>query len=308
MIHLSIIVPFYNVEKYIEQCIRSLYNQDIPCEEYEVICVDDCSPDGSRYIVERLQKEYKTLQLIQLQQNIKQGGARNMGLKCARGEYVWFVDSDDYISPNIFGTLLHTLYSEQLTALHFDYLIDIDGIQQLGAKHISTECSKGNDLFFSSLFVWWQDFISPWQIIVRRDFLLQHSLFFHEGVQYEDTDYSIKLYAILENVRHIDMQPYIYRKNPTSTTQKQRGVEHVRYWILLSIRLHKLKIQYRTNRYDARFQSTIKSLIKDCLIRSIEVYKRLSFVEQKEVCRLVRQQRAFYLCFYLSLKQIFALL
>ena len=64
MIRLSVIVPFYNVEKYIEQCIRSLYDQDIPKEEYEVICVDDCSPDGSRAIVERLQKEYPNLQLL----------------------------------------------------------------------------------------------------------------------------------------------------------------------------------------------------------------------------------------------------
>lgn len=308
MLRLSIIVPFYNVEQYIEQCIRSLYNQDIPREEYEVICVDDCSRDKSSFIIKRLQKEYKTLQLIQLQQNIKQGGARNVGVRYARGEYVWFVDSDDYIYPNILGTLLRTLYSEQLTALHFDYLIDIDGIQQLGAKHLSTECSKGNDLFFSPSFVWWQDFISPWQIIVRRDFLLQHSLFFQEAVQYEDTDYSIKLYAILENVRHIDMQPYIYRKNPTSTTQKRHGSEHVRYWILLSIRLHKLKIQSHINGYDVRFQSAIKSLIKDCLIRSIGVYKRLPSVEQKEIWRLLRQQRAFFLCFYLSLRQIYALL
>ena len=77
MLRLSIIVPFYNVEQYIEQCIRSLYNQDIPREEYEVICVDDCSRDKSSFIIKRLQKEYKTLQLIQLQQNIKQGGARN---------------------------------------------------------------------------------------------------------------------------------------------------------------------------------------------------------------------------------------
>ena len=57
MLRLSFIVPFYNVEPYIEECIRSLYNQNIPQEEYEVICVDDCSPDGSRAIVERLQKE-----------------------------------------------------------------------------------------------------------------------------------------------------------------------------------------------------------------------------------------------------------
>ena len=84
-LRLSFIVPFYNVEPYIEECIRSLYAQDISWEEYEVICVDDCSPDGSRAIVERLQKEYPTLKLLTTPENLRQGGARNMGLDIAQG-------------------------------------------------------------------------------------------------------------------------------------------------------------------------------------------------------------------------------
>ncbi len=305
---LSIIVPFYNVEKYIEQCIRSLYEQDIPQDEYEVICVDDCSLDGTRTIVEKLQKEFLSLRLVCHNDNKKQGGARNTGLKIAQGEYVWYVDSDDYICPNILGRLLYTALSEQLSALHFDYLIDSDGRIQSGAKHPSTECHRGSDLFFSPLFVWWQDFISPWQVIVRRDFLLQHSLFFEEGVQYEDTDYSIKLYALLEDVKHINLRPYIYRKNPNSITQKQYGIDHIRYWILLCIRLHKLKIQYCTNEYDARFQSVIKALIKDYLIQSMRVYRQIPTAERKEICKFLRQQKAFYLYSYLSLKQIYTVL
>ena len=100
MIRLSFIVPFYNVEPYIEECVRSLYAQDIPQEEYEVICVDDCSPDGSRAIVERLQKEYPTLRLLIHTENKRQGGARNTGMRESNGKYVWFVDADDYIQPN----------------------------------------------------------------------------------------------------------------------------------------------------------------------------------------------------------------
>ena len=88
MIRLSFIVPVYGVEKYIEECIRSLYNQDIPQSEYEVICVDDCSPDGSRAIVERLQTEYPTLHLICHAENKRQGGARNTGLREAKGQYI----------------------------------------------------------------------------------------------------------------------------------------------------------------------------------------------------------------------------
>ncbi len=303
MIRLSIIVPFFNVEKYIEQCIRSLYEQDIPCTEYEVICVDDCSTDNSFFVIQKLQKEFKTLRLIHLQQNIKQGGARNVGLKCAHGEYVWFVDSDDYILSSILGTLLHALYSEQLTALHFDYLIDIGGIQKLGAKHLSTGCYKGNDLFFLPSFVWWQDFISPWQTIVRREFLLRHFLYFQEGVQYEDTDYSIKLYALLDKVRHIDLQPYVYRMNNNSITRRKYGFEHIKYWVLLSIRLHKIKQHFYDSGYDLRFQSTIISLINDSLSRSVDVYKELTATEQCEILRLLKKERAFFLLRYLSIKQ-----
>ena len=109
MLRLSFIVPFYNVEPYIEECIRSLYNQDIPWAEYEVICVDDCSPDGSRAIVERLQKAYPTLRLLKTPENLRQGGARNMGLDVAQGKYIWFVDSDDYIMPNCLKYMLNLI-------------------------------------------------------------------------------------------------------------------------------------------------------------------------------------------------------
>ncbi len=121
-LRLSFIVPFYNVELYIEECIRSLYVQDIPWEEYEVICVDDCSLDGSRTIVERLQEEYPTLKLLTTPENLRQGGARNMGLDVAQGRYIWFVDSDDYICPNILDRLLNVIDTNSLDILQFDYM------------------------------------------------------------------------------------------------------------------------------------------------------------------------------------------
>ena len=132
-LRLSFIVPFYNVELYIEECIRSLYAQDIPWEEYEVICVDDCSPDGSRTIVERLQKEYPTLKLLTTPENLRQGGARNMALDVARGKYIWFIDSDDYIAENCLGTMLNQAEEENLDILDFDF--DCDANKQAFRKN-----------------------------------------------------------------------------------------------------------------------------------------------------------------------------
>ena len=150
MIRLSFIVPVYNVEPYIEECIRSLYNQDIPQEVYEVICVDDCSPDGSRAIVERLQKEYPTLKLLIHTENKRQGGARNTGMKVAQGRYIWFVDSDDYIKPNCLKSLLEQAEKEDLDILDFDF--DADYSKQPFRKNVESyemgPCS-GADYVFS---------------------------------------------------------------------------------------------------------------------------------------------------------------
>jgi len=106
MISLSFIVPFYNVEKYIGACLDSLYAQDISEEEYEVICVDDCSPDKSRDIVLKFQRKHDNLKLITHEENKCLGGARNTGINVAKGKYLWFVDSDDMIRPNCLKTLI----------------------------------------------------------------------------------------------------------------------------------------------------------------------------------------------------------
>ena len=109
MIRLSIIIPFYNVEQYIAQCLDSVYQQDIPEEEYEVICVNDASPDGSREIVKEYQKKHKNLILVEHERNKKLGGARNTGLNVAHGTYVLFVDSDDMLAENSIGRLVEEI-------------------------------------------------------------------------------------------------------------------------------------------------------------------------------------------------------
>lgn len=93
---LSIIVPVYNVEKYIEECLDSLTNQDASIDSYEIICIDDGSPDNCGSILDEYAKNNSNMTVIH-QKNTGQAGARNTGLKIASGQYIWFVDSDDFI-------------------------------------------------------------------------------------------------------------------------------------------------------------------------------------------------------------------
>lgn len=96
MVKLSIIIPVYNVELYIEKCLQSCLSQDIPYDEYEIIVVNDGSPDGSLAIAESIAKTTTNMTIIS-QKNGGLSAARNTGMSVAKGEYIWFVDSDDWI-------------------------------------------------------------------------------------------------------------------------------------------------------------------------------------------------------------------
>lgn len=243
-VRLSIIVPFYGVEQYIEACIRSLYKQDIPYNEYEVICVDDCSPDGSRKIVESLQKEFPTLQLLVLPQNRKLGGARNAGLELAKGKYVWFVDSDDFVETNCLGKLINVAEQHDLDMLHFDfYLYDGHASINRGTEPYDDERVVEGFRFFEdeSKEKWADRCASVWRRFHKRDFLIKNNLYFVENMMYEDTDLSIRMFAIAKRVMHCKVAAYYYRKNPESITHIKVNAMKMRYKIM---QLHRTICSY----------------------------------------------------------------
>ena len=216
MLRLSIIVPFYNVELYIEECIRSLYNQDFPLEEYEVICVDDCSPDGSRDIVEQLQREYTNLKLICHNENKKLGGARNTGLRIAQGQYIWFVDSDDYIYPNVLRTLLDTAEKNTLDILQFENTREKRKKQAYPLQ--LSQISKGESYLFEYQNNWSDKIGGAWKQLFRTEFIKDSQLEFIENTMYEDTDYLLHAFLLAGRVQHISLYVYHYRINQESIT------------------------------------------------------------------------------------------
>ena len=105
MIKVSVIVPVYNTEEYLEKCLNSLINQTL--KEIEIICVNDGSTDNSGKILKQYAKRYPQVKVIE-QQNLKQGAARNNGVKTATGEYIGYVDSDDWVDLDYFEKLYNT--------------------------------------------------------------------------------------------------------------------------------------------------------------------------------------------------------
>lgn len=233
MIRLSIIVPFYNVEKYIEKCIRSLYDQDIPQEEYEVICVDDCSPDNSVDVIEGWRLKVGNLKLIRHERNKKLGGARNTGLKEAKGRYVWFVDSDDYVTPNCLGKLLREAEAQDAEMLLFDYATDTNGkSQQVVYPNIEDRLLTGDELLRQVQKRWYVCVPTVWNKLYQREFLMQNGLLFAEDVMYEDTDLSLKMLAYLKRIKHVNVVAYNYRQNAQSITNVRPTSEKMAFMIM----------------------------------------------------------------------------
>ena len=262
MVRLSFIVPFYNVEPYIEECIRSLYNQDIPQEDYEVICIDDCSPDGSRSIVEHLQNEYPTLKLLSTPENLRQGGARNMGLDAAQGKYVWFVDSDDYIKPNCIRTMLECAEKNNVDLLPFYFTFSNQNSAIFEDKQLYTYgvCTGSQYIFESNTSIPQKARCScVWTQIISKELISKHNLRFVIHKQYEDDDFAIQLYAFAKRVFLLNIFPYIARSNTSSTTKQQ-----ISYHTILDIKCQAerlINLEPTLSIHDKRWNSMIKDLV-----------------------------------------------
>lgn len=109
MVYLSIIVPMYNVEKYIDKCLTSIFEQDLPKDEYEIILLNDGSTDNTMTIAERYAREHTEIRLFQ-HSNMGLSATRNRGIKLAVGEYIYFMDSDDYLIPESLNCIYNSLF------------------------------------------------------------------------------------------------------------------------------------------------------------------------------------------------------
>lgn len=192
MSRLSVILPIYNVEHYLERCIRSLEDQDISKDDFEVICINDGSPDNSRGVILRLQKEFENIVLID-QENQGVSSARNHGIDIASGEYILFVDPDDYVGSNSFGSILRnaSAIKAQISFCGFT-ILNLDGttlkrvIHRVAAKKVYT----GIEAYMISRSDRGADPDRTWAVLFEKEFLIENDLRYLPNVPYlEDGEF-----------------------------------------------------------------------------------------------------------------------
>lgn len=219
MIRLSIIIPFYNVEQYIAQCLDSVYQQDIPEDEYEVICVNDASPDHSRDIVIEYQKSHKNLMLIEHKTNRKLGAARNTGRSIAKGKYVWNVDSDDYIIENCLGSILSRCERDNLDIMMFNFMSNKENtIYETDFPLVTHDTYQDGLTTLNQNIAEIGHFCPVWRYVYSKEFLDKHSIYSPRINMGEDVPYAFKALLLAKRVLLVNELYYCYRINPTSLT------------------------------------------------------------------------------------------
>ena len=221
MKRLSYILPIYNVERYLALCLDSIYAQSLSEEEFEVICVDDCTPDNSIVIVKEYQRRHANIRIVAHEINKKAGGARNSGLKAAKGEYIWFVDPDDTICQNSAEILLKRAEEENLDVLSFNFYIQYDDLLQKDTTFKNDMHAISGGAFCHKVFG--GNIINhlgyPVRSIYRRSLLINNSIYFPENMLYgEDTIYMAEAICAANRVGSITDYLYCYRQNASSAT------------------------------------------------------------------------------------------
>lgn len=216
----SIVIPVYKVEEYLEQCLGSVLKQ-MSSIEFEVIAVDDGSPDKCGEILDEYEKQYPNLKVVH-QRNQGLSVARNTGLAVAQGEYVWFVDSDDWIEPDALKHIEKALYAKpDILEIGFNYVWP----DRIISNHqfVWHGIISGSDAYLKD------GLPAPAQFtIVKRSLLVENNLMFYPGILHEDTEYKPKLAIVAQSAACLDKPVYNYRQRETGNIMSTYSFRNAR--------------------------------------------------------------------------------
>jgi glycosyltransferase involved in cell wall biosynthesis len=246
----SVIVPIYNVERYLHTCITSLVNQTL--NEIEIILVNDASPDSSITIMRDYEKKYpEKIVVIDSKENLCQGGARNLGIQVARAPWIGFVDGDDFVHPDMFKRMYEKAESTnvdfvcvQSAAIYEDsdakkelstYLSWHPAIYEMQGTQLDNTCRERLMVYPTG---------GVWSKLWKKSLIIDNNQFFPEHVKFEDNYWSTSIYRFVNRYVLIDNIFYYYRQNLSSNTLIMNAPHHMDR-IFIEEQLQKVFVQER---------------------------------------------------------------
>lgn len=200
---ISVIIPVYNVEKYIRQCLESMINQSFL--NIEIIIINDGTKDNSMRIVNEYISD-KRIKVIE-KENGGISSARNRGIKEAKGKYIYFIDSDDWAEKDILEVLYRDNKGEDIIFTNYIYYNEVTGKKREKKYKFpdKIKIKSGKYYFYNDAEV------LVWNRLYRREFLIENKLFFKEGIIHEDEEFSFKSLMLAKKVKYIESYLFYYR-------------------------------------------------------------------------------------------------
>lgn len=226
----SIIMPTYNVEQYIENSIKSVINQTF--ENYELLIIDDCSTDNTLNIVKNLAKENQNIKVYQTPTNMRQGAARNIGLKNSEGKYLIFLDSDDTLySEDVLEKLNSIVESKEPDLIYTK--LKSTGARDFEIIPTPENCERSYRLGEYK----WTHVLT---LCLKNDIVKENNITFPEGILYEDVYFNFLAIANCKSYEIGDFYSYLYNARPESS-MGHKQFDQVRNTISLIEKLCSLK-------------------------------------------------------------------
>lgn len=293
---ISIIIPVYNVEDYLEYCLDSVLNQTY--DNIEVVCVDDGSTDLSPVILQKYKKKYPNLYIYLQEKNKGQGTARNIGLQKSIGDYVLFVDSDDFIEYETVSFLVEKIQEENIDFVRFNAISFASGGEAIKKdtydfSNYLKEFKVYNKCNFKNVYL---SFVpSPVTYMFKRKIFTNNKFYFPEGIIHEDEVFSTMVFLYAESCIYINHTFYNRRYRADSTmTDKSKAQNEKSFKSYIKI----IKI-YQELLKDSELTSDQQFFLK-YRINSIfhQILKSVETEQQKIAVDNIKEEKNYYSPYY----------
>ena len=223
MIELSVIVPIYNVEKYLEECLESIYK--IKNIKKEVILINDGSKDKSLDIAKKFKKKYKEETILIDNENKGLSETRNIGINLAKGNYLWFIDSDDKIIPNLEQVFLK-LKGNKYDVLYMNGYF-FPNMLKIYENTISKDYNLGRDYLVDLIKSKKSINTGVWKNLYKTEFIKKNKIYFMKGLLHEDIPFYFEVFLKAKTVAYIDEKIYLYRINNFNSITKNISSKNI---------------------------------------------------------------------------------
>ncbi|MBR4239427.1 MAG: glycosyltransferase [Prevotella sp.] len=218
----SYIVPIYNVEQYLGQCIESLLHQDLDHSEYEIILINDGSTDSSGEIATTYSKEYDNISLY-YQENAGLSVARNTGMNHVQGKYTIFVDSDDAWFPNKLRSLIDLTEKNNLDICFFGFIRNTPSGPEKGYRQPfkNNQIYTGEEILLHRLRV-----ASIWDKVYSTDFISKYR--YYPGISHQDVEFNFRTLPFAKRIMFVDTVAYNYTWNENSISRSKEKLKVIK--------------------------------------------------------------------------------